>query len=480
MKKLLFLLLMTLSGMAGTAQIKIPILPIVTSVAPNDYTIEQQHSGLPGTTKIITWTDLMNSLHLSTASGINHYLPIFISSGGMGNSFMFQGSNFVSMTVGKSFSEPDSIGTFEFLTGTHGGWGLYSHGKDESHPFIWIKRLEGTKVGNDSVNFFLSTSNGNELQSETQNILSAPSNIIPTGDSLVARGTLQFSNGNPKPGKFLAAIDTKGTAVWDSVASGSGIDTSALHGYGVTGQVAYYQTYNTISSSPDLFWDRPNHRLGILNNTPAVSLDVNGIVHSEDSLQIGDYAAIKSTSTIPFLFVPHYFGQPNSQIYFQIQDRLGDVRMRVNEGSCLIMGPGSGNDFYGNPANLYINGGQFTVYAEYALLNQSGNVGLWSNSNDGSIQFGSSVGSQGDVIFYTDNQTERMRIKGIVGNIGLGTSTPDPSSIVDEESTTQGHLIPRMTTIQKLAISSPAEGLEVYDLTLHQKSYYNGTTWVNY
>jgi hypothetical protein len=39
---------------------------------------------------------------------------------------------------------------------------------------------------------------------------------------------------------------------------------------------------------------------------------------------------------------------------------------------------------------------------------------------------------------------------------------------------------PGLTTTQKLAISSPTEGLEVYDLTLHQKSYYNGTSWVNY
>lgn len=47
-------------------------------------------------------------------------------------------------------------------------------------------------------------------------------------------------------------------------------------------------------------------------------------------------------------------------------------------------------------------------------------------------------------------------------------------------STTQGFLGPRMTTTQKLAISSPSEGLEVYDLTLHKKSYYNGTVWINY
>lgn len=72
--------------------------------------------------------------------------------------------------------------------------------------------------------------------------------------------------------------------------------------------------------------------------------------------------------------------------------------------------------------------------------------------------------------------------KMLINNTGVyvGTGTIKSSSALEVESTTQGFLTPRMTTAQKLAIASPAEGLEVYDLTLHQKSYYNGTVWVNY
>ena len=66
------------------------------------------------------------------------------------------------------------------------------------------------------------------------------------------------------------------------------------------------------------------------------------------------------------------------------------------------------------------------------------------------------------------------------GSTGIGTTTPNASAKLEVSSTTQGVLLPRMTTTQKNAISSPTEGLEVYDLTLHQKSYYNGTTWINY
>jgi hypothetical protein len=49
------------------------------------------------------------------------------------------------------------------------------------------------------------------------------------------------------------------------------------------------------------------------------------------------------------------------------------------------------------------------------------------------------------------------------GNIGIGTSSPNTSSILDVTSTDKGFLIPRMTTAQKEAIPSPAPSLMVFD-----------------
>lgn len=45
---------------------------------------------------------------------------------------------------------------------------------------------------------------------------------------------------------------------------------------------------------------------------------------------------------------------------------------------------------------------------------------------------------------------------------GIGTTTPDASAKLDITSTTKGLLVPRMTSTQKAAISSPANGLLVY------------------
>lgn len=61
--------------------------------------------------------------------------------------------------------------------------------------------------------------------------------------------------------------------------------------------------------------------------------------------------------------------------------------------------------------------------------------------------------------------------------VGIGTTSPDPSSSLDITSTTQGFLPPRMTITQRNNIVSPAEGLFIYNLESNCFQYYNGTTW---
>lgn len=48
-------------------------------------------------------------------------------------------------------------------------------------------------------------------------------------------------------------------------------------------------------------------------------------------------------------------------------------------------------------------------------------------------------------------------------NVGIGTPNPDPSAIVEMKSLNTGILIPRMSSVERNAISSPANALMVFD-----------------
>ena len=63
-------------------------------------------------------------------------------------------------------------------------------------------------------------------------------------------------------------------------------------------------------------------------------------------------------------------------------------------------------------------------------------------------------------------------------NVGVGTSSPDNSAKLDVTATDGGLLIPRMTEVQRDAISSPATGLMIFQTNGTVGFYfYDGTAW---
>lgn len=63
-------------------------------------------------------------------------------------------------------------------------------------------------------------------------------------------------------------------------------------------------------------------------------------------------------------------------------------------------------------------------------------------------------------------------------SVGISSTsiTPDASSIMELRSSTKGLLIPRMTTTQRNAISSPAAGLMIFNTTTQKFNFYDTTT----
>ena len=62
--------------------------------------------------------------------------------------------------------------------------------------------------------------------------------------------------------------------------------------------------------------------------------------------------------------------------------------------------------------------------------------------------------------------------------VGINNNNPDASAVLDIASTTQGILVPRMTSGQRTSISSPATGLLVFDSNTSTFWYFNGGNWI--
>ena len=161
--------------------------------------------------------------------------------------------------------------------------------------------------------------------------------------------------------------------------------------------------------------------------------------------------------------------------------------------------------------NMYLTntGGSMTMItanSERMRIDSSGNVGIGTSSPSqkldvnglGRMRFTSgtgaghwldTIGNASRFFVGSDATAEAWRVYDSgggganriyldsSGNVGIGTSSPSASAILDAQSTTKGVRFPNMTTTQKNAISSPAAGLVVFDTTLAKLCVYSGSAW---
>lgn len=110
-------------------------------------------------------------------------------------------------------------------------------------------------------------------------------------------------------------------------------------------------------------------------------------------------------------------------------------------------------------------------------LNQSYAQFFWRLSGNNDATNTSRLGTLNSqpLRVFTKN-VERMRID-TSGRVGIGTTAPHASAILDLSTTNKGFLAPRMTSSQRNAIPSPANGLLVYQTDGTPGFYYFDGIW---
>ena len=87
---------------------------------------------------------------------------------------------------------------------------------------------------------------------------------------------------------------------------------------------------------------------------------------------------------------------------------------------------------------------------------------------------------KGIVVIFIGILSITLATPVVAQGVYIGASDTDPavSALLETESTTQGILIPRMTTTEIEAIAGPAEGLMAYSTTADILCFYDGGAWM--
>ena len=112
------------------------------------------------------------------------------------------------------------------------------------------------------------------------------------------------------------------------------------------------------------------------------------------------------------------------------------------------------------------------------------------NNNSSSNKDISLKSTNGNILIETVNSAGKIfltsALVGISGTntaVGIGTKTPNSTSILELNSTTKGFLPPRMNDVQRDLISTPTAGLMIYctncGVNGGEPQYFNGNAWVN-
>jgi hypothetical protein len=293
---------------------------------------------------------------------------------------------------------------------------------------------------------------------------------------------------------------------------------------GVAGAIQFSDGSAFASDAANFFWNNTTKRLGIGTNTPTTSLDVNGSIRAGINLTVvgeiqnptvgvvninGELRVASPNVSIGLTSYPARLAVRGSGSTFAtkallIQNSSGTNLLEVlDSGSCIVAGLTSNGSVAAQ--RFFVQGAAFPFSLPFAFdagATSTANTSGVRDAYRGSFSYLPTSGNGELNIFNaspTINQTggangitrglyinptltaaaDFRAIEASNGGAYINTTSVQASAILQADSTTKGFLPPRMTTTQKNAIASPAEGLVVMDITTHKLCVYDGTSWVD-
>jgi hypothetical protein len=177
---------------------------------------------------------------------------------------------------------------------------------------------------------------------------------------------------------------------------------------------------------------------------------------SSVKISLGQVIAAANLGTPISLPLPISIGGTSATTAEDARTNLGLGTVAVQNANSVVITGGSvnGTTIGGvTPAGGSFTTGNFGVGAvgtPSIAFSGDANTGIWSPA--------------ADTVAISTNGSERIRIVSD-GRIGVGVSAPASGAFFDVTSTSGGLIIPRMTTVQRDAISSPTNGVMIYNTT---------------
>ena len=189
-----------------------------------------------------------------------------------------------------------------------------------------------------------------------------------------------------------------------------------------------------------------------------------------------------NNTAVGYYAIRYATGSDNTAVGYNSQEGSGNISNNTSVGSNALSGTtGSNSTAIGQSALQLSTSGNSNIGVGYyaGRYNTSAGNQLFINSLDRNNLSGDKDSS---IIYGVQATSIGSQALTINGNLLVNTTTLIPSASVvinasNSAGAIQGFLPPKMTTTQKNAISSPSEGLIVYDLTLHKLCVYTGSTW---